>query len=370
MSAIARIFRRPVGVVAETRCSREPALSDLPPHDGPAHDGPAPDAPRQHSPAQGDRSRDDGPLLDAYSRAVVGVVEQVSPSVAHIHVARERQSRRVQGSGSGVVVSPDGIILTNNHVIDGAARIDAVINGGRPMRMRVLGRDPDTDLAVLRAETTERLVAARLGNSKSVAPGQVAIAIGNPLGFRSTVTAGIVSAVGRTLRGDGGRLIGDVIQTDAALNPGNSGGPLVSSAGEVIGINTATISGTQGICFSVASNSASYVLGQILQHGRVRRARLGIAGEQVTLPERLRHRAGLDQKSGVLVADVMPDTPAAVAGVRPGDIVVSLDTTVVTGIDDISRALDGSRIGVTVTARLIRDGQIEVIAVVPDERSG
>ena len=184
------------------------------------------------------------------------------------------------------------------------------------------------------------------------------------------VLAGIVSAVGRTLRGEGGRLIGDVIQTDAALNPGNSGGPLVSSAGEVIGINTATIMGAQGICFSVASNSASYVLGQILQHGRVRRARLGIAGEQVSLPERLQHRARLDQKSAVLVADVLVGTPAAVAGLKPGDVLVSLDTTIVTGIDDITRVLDASRIGVTVTARLIRDGQVETIAIVPDERAG
>ena len=360
MSAIARMFRRPAVVAAGNSSSRRPGLSEHASQEVIQCDAPPKDAHRQ----------DDQPLLDAYSRAVVSVVELVSPSVAHIHVAGERRGRRAQGSGSGVVVSPDGIILTNNHVIDGASRIDAVINGGRPIRMRVLGRDPDTDLAVLRAETTERLIAASLGNSKTVAPGQVAIAIGNPLGFQSTVTAGIVSAVGRTLHGEGGRLIGDVIQTDAALNPGNSGGPLVSSAGLVIGINTATISGAQGICFSVASNSASYVLGQILQHGRVRRARLGIAGEQVTLPERLRHRAGLDQKSGVMVADVLAGTPAAAAGLRPGDLLISLDMSIVTGSDDITRVLDASRIGREVMARVIRDGQIEVVAVVPDERSG
>ncbi len=374
MGAIARIFRRPVGVAAENRSNLEPGRGDLPQNDrAPRDDLPHDDLKRDASPGDAPRRdlpRDDRALLDAYSRTVVSVVEQVSPSVAHIHVAGERHGRMAQGSGSGVVVSPDGIILTNNHVIDGASRIDAVINDGRPIRMRLLGRDPDTDLAVLRAETAERLVAASLGNSKSVVPGQVAIAIGNPLGFQSTVTAGIVSAVGRTLRGEGGRLIGDVIQTDAALNPGNSGGPLVSSAGEVIGINTATIMGAQGICFSVASNSASYVLGQILQHGRVRRARLGIAGDQVALAERLRHRARLDQKSAVLVADVLAGTPAAVAGLKAGDVLVSLDTTIVTGIDDITRVLDGSRIGVTVTARLVRDGQIEVIAIVPDERSG
>ena len=343
MSSIARIFRRLDGE------ANNPSL-------------------RESSPMAG-TTQNDGPLLDAYSRAVVGAVEQVSASVAHIHVVSERQGRMAQGSGSGVVVSPDGIILTNNHVIDGASRIDAVLNGDRHYRARLLGRDPDTDLAVLRAETTESLASARLGNSKLVVPGQVAIAIGNPLGFQSTVTAGIVSAVGRSLRGAGGRLIGDVIQTDAALNPGNSGGPLVSSAGDVIGINTATIMGAQGICFAVASNSASFVLGQILQHGRVRRARLGIAGEQVQLPERLRHRANLEQKSGVLVVEVMPGTPAAAAGLRASDLLVGLESTVVTGIDDIARALDWSRIGKSVDARLIRDGKIEVLGIVPDERA-
>ena len=237
---------------------------------------------------------DDAPLLDAYSRTVTGVVEAVSPSVVHIHVAGERGGRAARGTGSGVIVSPDGLILTNNHVVEGAHehRGDA---GRRPQlpRARILGRDPDTDLAVLRAETSDTLPVARLGNSKAVMPGQIAIAIGNPLGFQSTVTAGIVSAVGRTLMGHGGRMIGDVIQTDAALNPGNSGGPLVSSAGEVIGINTASIMGAQGICFSVASNTALHVLQQVLKHGRVRRARIGIAGEQVLLTDRMRHQAGL-----------------------------------------------------------------------------
>lgn len=310
----------------------------------------------------------DGPLLDAYSRAVVGAVEQVSPSVAHIHVQGERRGRQAQGSGSGVVVSPDGLILTNSHVIDGATRIEAVLNGDRRFRLRLLGCDPDTDLAVLRAETSDTLPTARLGNSKAIVPGQIAIAIGNPLGFQSTVTAGIVSAVGRTLRGYDGRLIGDVIQTDAALNPGNSGGPLVSSAAEVIGINTATITGAQGICFSVASNTALYVLGQILKHGRVRRARLGIAGEQVPLPERMRHRASLEQRSAVHIAEVMTATPAAVAGLVRGDVLVSLDGIPVTGIDDITRTLDASRIGQSLATSFIRDGKLQTITVIPDER--
>ena len=306
--------------------------------------------------------------MDAYSRAVVSVVEQVSPSVAHIHVAGERRGRQSQGSGSGVVVSPDGLLLTNNHVIDGATRIEVVLNGDRRMRARVIGRDPDSDLAVLRAESTETLAAARLADSKRVVPGQVSIAIGNPLGFQSTVTAGIVSAVGRSLRGEAGQLISDVIQTDAALNPGNSGGPLVSSAGEVIGINTASIMGAQGICFSVASNTALHVLGQILQHGRVRRARLGIAGEQVPLPERWRHRSGIEQKSAVRIAEIVPGMPAAGAGLQAGDVLFSLDQIPVTGIDDITRTLDESRIGRPITARILRDGVPLQVTLVPDER--
>jgi S1-C subfamily serine protease len=198
----------------------------------------------------------DEELLDAYSSAVVGVVEAVSPSVVHVQVRGSRQGRPAQGSGSGTILSPDGLVLTNNHVVEGASAIELALTDSRRVPARILGRDPDTDIAVLRAETTDRLPAARLGNSKRIRPGQIAIAIGNPFGFESTVTAGIVSAVGRSLRAQNGRLIGDVIQTDAALNPGNSGGPLVNSRAEVIGVNTAVIMGAQGICFSVASNTA------------------------------------------------------------------------------------------------------------------
>ena len=223
---------------------------------------------------------------------MVGVVEAVSPSVVHVQVRGSRQGRAAQGSGSGTILSPDGIVLTNNHVVEGASAIELALTDDRHFPARVLGRDPDTDIAVLRAETSDRLPAARLGNSKKIKPGQIAIAIGNPLGFESTVTAGIVSAVGRSLRAQNGRLIGDVIQTDAALNPGNSGGPLVNSRAEVIGVNTAVIMGAQGICFSVASNTAQHVLTQVLQHGRVRRARLGVAGDQVALPQRIKVRTG------------------------------------------------------------------------------
>jgi S1-C subfamily serine protease len=315
-------------------------------------------------------SGQDEELLDAYSSAVVGVVEAVSPSVVHVQVRGSRQGRPAQGSGSGTILSPDGIVLTNNHVVEGASAIELALTDARRFPARVLGRDPDTDIAVLRAETADRLPAARLGNSKKIKPGQIAIAIGNPLGFESTVTAGIVSAVGRSLRAQNGRLIGDVIQTDAALNPGNSGGPLVNSRAEVIGVNTAVIMGAQGICFSVAANTAQHVLTQVLQHGRVRRARLGIAGDQVALAQRLKVKTGLTQESAVRVVEVVPGSPAQAGGIVPGDVIVALDTEAVTGIDDIARVLDGSRIDKRVAVRILRDGQLETVDIVPTERVG
>jgi S1-C subfamily serine protease len=310
-------------------------------------------------------SQDDD-LLDAYSSAVVAVVDKISPSVVHVQV--RGKGRGGMGSGSGTILSPDGIVLTNNHVVEGATGIELALTDARKIPARVLGRDPDTDIAVLRAETNDRLPAAKLGNSKKVRPGQIAIAIGNPFGFESTVTAGIVSAVGRSLRAQNGRLIGDVIQTDAALNPGNSGGPLVNSRAEVIGVNTAVIMGAQGICFSVASNTAQHVLTQILQFGRVRRARLGVGGDQVHLSQRLRAKAGLTQEAGVFVIEVQPGSPAHRAGLEHGDVIVGLDKEVVTGIDDIARVLDGTRIDKHVSIRILRDGRLETLDVVPTER--
>jgi len=315
-------------------------------------------------------SSQDEELLDAYSSAVVSVVEAVSPSVVHVQVRGARRGAMAQGSGSGTILSPDGIVLTNNHVVEGAATIELALTDSRRFAARVLGRDPDTDIAVLRADTSDRLPAARLGNSKKLKAGQIAIAIGNPLGFESTVTAGIISAVGRSLRAQNGRLIGDVIQTDAALNPGNSGGPLVNSRAEVIGVNTAVILGAQGICFSVAANTAQHVLTQVLQHGRVRRARLGIAGDQVALPQRLKARTGLTQESAVRVVEVQPGSPAQSGGLEPGDVIVALDKDVVTGIDDIARILDGSRIDKRVAVRILREGRLETIEIVPTERVG
>ncbi|MCZ7595841.1 MAG: trypsin-like peptidase domain-containing protein [Hyphomicrobium sp.] len=310
----------------------------------------------------------DEALLDSYSRAVVDAVDSVAPAVVHVEIAGLRQGRRADGTGSGVVVSPDGLILTNNHVIDGAREIAISTSDGRKFGARALGRDPDTDLAVLRGETGETLPAARLANSKAVRPGQIAIAIGNPLGFQSTVTAGIVSAVGRSLRAQNGRLIGDIIQTDAALNPGNSGGPLANSAGQVIGINTAVIMGAQGICFSVASNTALHVLTQILAHGRVRRARIGVVAEQVPLPARVAYKAGLSQASAVRIREVQAGSPAAQAGLNSGDLIVRLDGATVTGVDDLFRMLDERRIDTAVTVTVVRSSVPTDIEVRPIDR--
>jgi S1-C subfamily serine protease len=310
----------------------------------------------------------DDSLLDAYSEAVVGAVDAVAPAVVHVGVRGERRGRPAEGAGSGVIVSPDGLILTNNHVVAGAREMRLTLADGRSFTGRMLGSDADTDLAVLRGETSEHLPSAVLANSKRVKPGQVAIAIGNPLGFQSSVSAGIVSAVGRSLRAENGRLIGDVIQTDVGLNPGNSGGPLVSSRAEVIGINTAMIMGAQGICFAVAANTALHVLTQILAHGRVRRARIGIVGEQVPLAARATYQAGLKQKSGVAVREIQGTSPADRAGLRPGDVVVRIDGEPITGIDDIFRVLDDKRIGRSVTVAILRRLELIELKMQPEER--
>jgi S1-C subfamily serine protease len=322
----------------------------------------------EHTPREHE-ARDDAALMDAYSNAVVDVVEAVSPAVVHVQVLSNRGGRAGQGSGSGVIVSPDGLVLTNNHVIEGAQSISLSQGDGQRFGARLVGRDPDTDLAVLRAETSERLKFARLADSKALRPGQIAIAIGNPLGFQSTVTAGIISAVGRSLRAENGRLIDNVIQTDAALNPGNSGGPLVNSAGHVIGINTATIMGAQGLCFAVASNTAEYVLTQILSHGRVRRGVLGIVAEQVVLPQSVRHRFGLTQAGAVGIRGVQGGGPADAAGLKAGDIMIGLDGMAIAGVDDVSRVLDARRISQKVDAHVLRDGEKLHFSIVPEERS-
>ena len=297
-------------------------------------------------------ARDDNSLLDAYSRSVTKVVEQVGPSVVRLDI-RRRDGKRA-GSGSGVIVSPDGLILTNSHVVRGARRVEVTTVDGRSLSGRVLGDDADTDLALVRIDENATLPAARLGDSKKLKPGQVAIAIGNPLGFDASVTAGVISALGRSLRSNNGRLIDDVIQTDAALNPGNSGGPLAASNGEVIGINTAIIAGAQGICFAVAANTASFVLGELVAHGRVRRAYLGIGAGTILLPRRIALRLGLTQILGAVVSTVETQSPADHAGLLTGDILLAIDGAPVTGADDLVRLLDADKINRVVPLDVLR----------------
>ncbi len=311
-------------------------------------------------------SAEDAALLDTYSRTVTEVVERVSPSVVRLDI-RHGDGRR-GGAGSGVIVSPDGLILTNSHVVQGAKRAEVSTLDGRLLSARVLGDDPDTDLALVRVDENTTLPAASVGDSKKLRPGEIAIAIGNPLGFEASVTAGIISALGRSLRAKSGRVIDDVIQTDAALNPGNSGGPLVSSRGEVVGINTAMIAGAQGICFAVAANTARFVLGEIIRHGRVRRARLGIGGGTVALPRRIALRLGLDQATGAVVTSVDQDGPASEAGILTGDIVLAVDGAPVSGADDLVRLLDSDKIGRTIPLDILRRSEKRRFWVALQER--
>jgi S1-C subfamily serine protease len=326
------------------------------------------DRPTSNPPQADPVPADDQALLDAYSRAVIDVVDRVGPAVVRLDV-KSSGERRGGGSGSGVIVAPDGLVLTNSHVVGGSPRVDVTTVDGRRLGARVVGDDPDTDLALVHVEAAVTLSAARLGDSKRLKRGQLVIAIGNPLGFESTVTTGVISALGRSLRAHSGRLIDDVIQTDAALNPGNSGGPLVSSHGEVIGINTAVILGAQGICFAVAANTANFVLGELVRHGRVRRAYIGIAAQQTAIPRRLRHAAGIAQDSAVVVASVEPGSPADQAGLAAGDMVLALDGTPITGADDLIRTLTGDRIGRNVTVETLRNGNRHSLALVPTERT-
>ncbi len=310
---------------------------------------------------------DDGALLDAYSRAVTEVVDRLGPTVVRVDVWKRGKPDRA-GSGSGVIVAPDGFVLTNSHVVGGASRVELTTVDGRSLGARLVGDDPDTDLALVRVDAATTLPAASLGDSKRLKRGQLVVAIGNPLGFESTVTTGVVSALGRSLRAQSGRLIEDVIQTDAALNPGNSGGPLVSSRGEVVGINTAVILGAQGICFAVASNTASFVLGELVRHGRVRRAYIGISAQQSPIPRRLQLAAGIEQASAAMVGAVEKGSPAASAGLMSGDLIVALDGAAVTGADDLIRALTGERIGRAVEIDALRIGKRRRFTLVPGER--
>src|SRR5438552_13868785 len=311
----------------------------------------------------------DDVLLAAYSNAVISVTERVGPAVVRVETGPGVPNARERGGlGSGIVISPDGLVLTNSHVVGASKQIRLRDSEGMVGEARVLGVDPDTDLALLRADGVRDLRYASLGNSKSLRRGQLVVAIGNPLGFESTVTAGVVSALGRSIRSVSGRIIEDVIQTDAALNPGNSGGPLVSSSSEVIGINTAIINGAQGICFAVASNTAQFVLSEIIRHGYVRRAYIGVSGQTAPVPRRHAVTAGVDNKMGALLAQIEPDSPAALAGLLPGDVVVKLDGVDINGVDDLIRVLDRDRIGRTLAMDVLRLGRLRAIDIHPVER--
>jgi S1-C subfamily serine protease len=323
-----------------------------------------PDSPSEGPGAKGGG---DGALLDEYSRVVSDVAERVGPSVVRIDVKRGGRSA---GAGSGVIVSSDGLALTNSHVVQGTRVVTLTTVEGREFNARVLGDDPDTDLALLRVEADVSLPAARLGDSSKLRRGQIAIAIGNPLGFDASVTAGVVSALGRTLQSRTGRMIEDVVQTDAALNPGNSGGPLVSTAGEVVGINTAVIMGAQGICFAVASNTANFVAGEIARHGRVRRAYIGVAAATAAIPRRiwLRLGLGLEQTTGARLISVDQAGPAAHAGLLSGDLVIALDGKPVTSVGDLLRALDADKISRTVSVDFLRRSERLRLWIGPVER--
>ena len=316
---------------------------------------------------------DDTPLFDAYSRAVVGAVDRIGPAVLHLEVtltSGRRTGRRgtpAGGSGSGLIFTPDGYALTNSHVVQDASSVRARLPDGTVHTAEVVGIDPDTDLAVLRLGATG-LPIAELGDSTALRPGQLVIAIGNPLGFQATVTTGVVSALGRSMRAQSGRLIEGVIQTDAALNPGSSGGPLVDSRGRVIGINTAVIAGAQGICFAVPVNTAHFVIPRLIREGRVRRSWIGVAGQSIQLSRRRVQLSHLLAEGAVLITEVTPDGPADRAGLRPRDIVVRIADAPVVGVDDLQRVLTDELIGRSTEVVVLRDGTQTMRTVVPAER--
>lgn len=317
----------------------------------------------------------DEKLLDAYSQAVINVVEKVSPAVVNIDVQRQLKglrrnnqtfSQEVRGNGSGFIFTPDGYILTNSHVVHDASKIEVTLSDGRSYAAQMIGDDPDTDLAVIRINAPN-LVAARLGDSQSLRAGQLAIAIGNPYGFQTTVTTGVVSALGRSFRAKSGRLIDNMIQTDAALNPGNSGGPLVTSHGEVIGINTAVIMSAQGICFAVPINTAKMILMPLIKDGKVRRGYIGVGGQNVPLPRRVVLFHELSVESGVLLISIEHNSPAQKAGLQEGDVIVGLNNQPIASIDDLHKVLTHEQVGMRSPLTIIRRTEKLVLDIVPEE---
>jgi len=324
----------------------------------------------------------DASLLDAYSQSVTSAVERISPSVVHIEVhqaspdrgsgrTRSGEPRERQGGGSGFVFTPDGLVLTNSHVVHDASRIAIATTDGRRMQASLIGEDSANDLAVIRIDEPHfeepHLQSAELGDSQKLRVGQIAIAIGSPYGFQSTVTAGVVSALGRSLRSYSGRLIEDVIQTDASLNPGNSGGPLIDSAGRVIGVNTATILPAQGICFAIGINTAKFVASRLLRDGRIRRGYIGVSAQTVPIHRRVVRFYDLPNETGAMVLSVEENSPAKRAGLRDGDIVVVLEGQPVAGVDDLHRLLTDVRVGVSSTLTVLRYTERLELKVVPEE---
>jgi len=316
----------------------------------------------------------DAELLDGYSRTVVTVVERVSPSVVNIEVRHSlngpygTERREAHGGGSGFIFTTNGYIITNSHVVHGASRIDVTLADGRKFPAEVVGDDPHTDTAVIRIDV-QHLTPAPLGNSQSIRPGQIVIAIGNPYGFQASVTAGVVSALGRSLRSQSGRLIDGVIQTDAALNPGNSGGPLVNSYGEVIGVNTAIIPSAQGICFAIPINTAKYVAGELIRRGKIRRAFLGFAGQDVPILQRLRRFYDLSQEKAILVIGVEEKSPAKAAGLLEGDLIIRFNDLAVSGIDELHRLLTEDHIGRHAILTVLRGVDKLPLTLIPQEAS-
>jgi S1-C subfamily serine protease len=305
--------------------------------------------------------QEDDDLLDAYSRAVVHAVETVGPSVVRVELGR--------GGGSGVVFTPDGLVLTNNHVVESAERLNVLLPDGRSLRADLVGRDADTDLAVIRIDASSGppLSWATLGDSTAIRVGQVVVAIGNPYGFHHSVTTGVVSALGRSLRARSGRMMDDIIQTDAALNPGNSGGPLVTTRGEVIGINTAVILPAQGLCFAIASNTARFVASRLIRDGRIRRSFIGVGGQNVPVPRAIARANQIAAASGVLVESIEAKGPADMAGLREGDVIIAFGGEAVTGIDQLVRRLTEERIGKPALVTVLRRGHRRQLTVVPAE---
>ncbi len=319
---------------------------------------------------------EDAYLLDAYSQAVAGAAERVSPSVVNISVTQKQQGRRrgagrpgeeVQGTGSGFVFTGDGFILTNSHVVQGAKKVEVTLPDGRGFRADIVGEDPDTDLAVVRISASG-LEPLCLGDSQLLRVGQLVVAVGNPFGFQCTVTAGVISALGRSLRSRSGRLIDNVIQTDAALNPGNSGGPLVNARGEVIGVNTAVIYPAQGLCFAIAVNTAKFVAGRLIQYGRVKRSYIGAAGQDISLNRRVVRYHDLSVSKGFLVTQVEAGSPAMQAGIKEGDIIVAFNGCPIAGVDDLHRLLTEDQIGVRSTLTVIKRANKRELEIMPAER--